>query len=319
MTSCFHVCWRSGREAFVSDWPSLRAADWAPTRDVLRLWAQIVGKIKLAKTPMVNHWWNVTMLVSPSGLTTGSMLDGDRTFEIEFDFIASQLRITVSDGGEHRFALGPMPVAAFYEQIMGALSELGIEAKIFAVPVELPKVIPFAQDTSPREYRPEQARTFWLQLVQANRLFSTFRSPFTGKASVVHFFWGFFDLTVSLYSGREAPLFTGQVPNCPQYILTESYSREEAAVGFSADGGDEGAFYAYAYPEPAGYPAGDLGIPGALYDAGIGRWLLPWEVVRVAEDPDALVMSFLEATFRRQADLAGWDQSLVNGPLTTPA
>jgi hypothetical protein len=303
----------------VSNWPSLRAADWAPTRDALRLWVQIIGKIKLAKTPMVNHWWNVTMLVSPNGLTTGSMPDGNRTLEIEFDFIASQLRITVSDGGEHRFALGPMPVAGFYEQIMRALSELGIEVKIYAVPVELPKVIPFAQDTSPREYRPEQARAFWLQLVQANRLFSTFRSPFTGKASVVHFFWGFFDLTVSLYSGRGAPLFTGQVPNCPQYILTESYSREEAAVGFSADGGDEGAFYAYAYPEPAGYSAGDLGVPGAFYNVDIGRWLLPWEVARVAADPDALIMSFLEATFRRQADLADWDLSLAKGPLTTPA
>jgi hypothetical protein len=303
----------------VSNWPSLRAADWTQTRDALHLWCQIVGKIKLAKTPMVNHWWNVTMLVSPHGLTTGSMLDGDRTFEIEFDFITSQLGISVSDDSERLFSLGPMPVAAFYEQIMRALSELGIEVKIYATPVELPVVVPFAQDTTPREYQPDQARAFWLQLVQANRLFNNFRSPFTGKASVVHFFWGFFDLTVALYSGREAPLFTSHVPNCPDYVLTESFSREEASVGFSADGGDEGAFYAYAYPEPASYSTGDLGVPGAFYNADIGRWLLPWEVARAAEDPDTLVMSFLEATFRRQADLASWDMSLAKGPLTTPA
>jgi hypothetical protein len=303
----------------VSNWPSLRAADWTPTRDALHLWCQIVGKIKLAKTPMVNHWWNVTLQVSPRGLTTGSMLDGDRTFEIEFDLASSQLRISVSDGGEHRFAVRPMPVAAFYEQIMAALGELGVEVKIYATPVELPEVVPFAQDTAPREYRPDQARTFWLQLVHANRLMADFRSRFTGKASSVHFFWGFFDLTFAFYSGREAPLFTGHVPNCPDYILTESFSREEFSIGFSADGGDEGAFYNYAYPEPSGYSSPDLGVPGAVYNAGIGRWLLPWEVARAADDPDALVTSFFEATFNREADLAAWDQSLAKGPLTTPA
>ena len=236
-------------------WPALRVEDWTATRETLHRWTQIVGKIRLAQAPMVNHWWQVTLYVTPRGLTTSSMPAGDRVLEIEFDFCAHQLRITV-DGGEHReIALQPKTVAAFYGEVMDALGSLDLDISIWPVPVEIEHAIPFDQDTEQAGYDAAAAQLFWRRLVQVDRVLSVFRARFAGKVSPVHFIWGAMDMAVTRFSGRLAPRHPGGAPNCGDWVMVEGYSHELASCGFWPGGGEEGAFYAYAYPEPDGYSA----------------------------------------------------------------
>jgi hypothetical protein len=295
----------------VSDWPSLRVEDWTETREALHLWTQVIGKIKLEKTPLVNHWWNVTFAVSPTGLSTGGIPDGEGLFQIDFDLLDSALRIVTLDGARSEVALRPMSVADFYAETLDALARVGIGARIHPVPVELPKVVPFDADHVVRNYDPEQARTFWRQLVQANRLMWEFRAGFIGKASPVHFFWGGFDLAVTRFSGRPAPKHHGGIPNCPDWVMVEAYSHEVSSCGFWPGGGEEGAFYSYAYAEPAGFADETIRPAAAGYSQEFQQFLLPYESVRTADDPDAAVLAFFEDTFAAAARLADWDPSLT--------
>lgn len=298
----------------MGDWPSLRVEDWTETREALHLWSQVVGKVKLAKTPLVNHWWNVTFLAGPRGLTTGAIPDGNRLFQIDFDFIDSELQVVDLDGRRAVVPLRPMSVAGFYTETMEALRSLGISVQIYPVPVELPAVVPFESDRDTRTYRPEQARTFWRQLVQASRVLSDFRARFVGKVSPVHFFWGSFDLAVTRFSGRLAPRHPGGAPNCPDWVMVEGYSHELSSCGFWPGGGEEGAFYAYAYPEPDGFAEAEVRPAHAAYNRELGQFLLPYEFVRTASDPDATLLSFLEDTYAAAAKLGTWDPKLGVAP-----
>jgi hypothetical protein len=298
----------------MSNWPALRVEDWTETRDALHLFTQIVGKIKLSKTPLLNHWWNVTFLVSPRGLTSGAIPHGAGLFQMDFDFIDSQLTITNIDGRRSEVALRPMSVADFYSETLEALADLAIQVEIHGSPNELPVAVPFDQDLRVRDYRPEHARAFWLQLVQAHRVLSQFRAGFVGKASPVHFFWGSFDLAVTRFSGRGAPTHPGGAPNCPAWVMVEGYSQEVSSCGFWPGGGEEGAFYAYAYPEPGGFADQPVRPSAAAYNGEFQQFLLPYEAVRTADNPDATVLAFLQDTYMAAASLAGWDPALAIAP-----
>ncbi|HWI70623.1 MAG TPA: DUF5996 family protein [Baekduia sp.] len=293
-------------------WPALRVEDWTETRDTLHLWTQIVGKIRLARAPMVNHWWQVTFYVTPRGLTTSAMPAGDgRTFEIEFDFCVHELRITVEGGERREIALAPKTVAAFYGEVLAALGELGLDVRIWPVPVEIERAIPFDEDTEHAAYDPVAAQLFWRQLVQADRVMTRFRAGFGGKVSPVHFFWGAMDLAVTRFSGRRAPRHPGGAPNCGDWVMVEGYSHELSSCGFWPGGGEEGAFYAYAYPEPDGFAAAPVTPAEAFYSTDNGQFLLPYEAVRTATDPDATVLGFLQTTYEAAADLGAWDRGAL--------
>ena len=301
----------------------MRVEDWTATRETLLRWTQIVGKIRLAQAPMVNHWWQVTLYVTPRGLTTSSMPAGDRVFEIEFDFCVHQLRITV-EGGEHReLALEPKSVAAFYAEVMDALASLNLDVRIWPVPVEIEDATPFEQDTAHASYDAAAAQLFWRQLVQVDRVLSTFRSRFTGKVSPVHFFWGAMDMAVTRFSGRAAPRHPGGAPNCGDWVMVEGYSRELSSCGFWPGGGEEGAFYSYAYPAPDGFADQPVGPDGAHFSTEFQQFLLPYEVARTAADPDRAVAEFLRTTYEAAANLGQWDRpALEDNPFRwqqTPA
>ena len=296
-------------------WPGLRVQDWTDTRDTLHMWTQIVGKIRLAHAPLVNHWWQVTLYVTPRGLTTSTIPYGTRTFDIEFDFIDHQLRIRTGDGRTRTIRLEAKPVAAFYAELMGELSDLGIETRIRSRPNEVEPAIPFAEDYQHAGYDARAARLFWRQLVQADRVLQQFRSHFSGKVSPVHFFWGSFDLACTRFSGRTAPTHPGGAPNCGDWVMEEGYSHELSSCGFWPGGGDEGAFYAYAYPEPEGFAEYPVGPSEAFYSQDNGQFLLPYEAVRTAPDPDAVLLEFLQTTYVAAAERGAWDRSaLENDP-----
>jgi hypothetical protein len=288
-----------------SPWPRLRVADWTDTRDTLHMWLQIVGKIRMAYAPAVNHWWHVTLHPSARGLTTSAVPYPGGVFEIEFDFIDHRLLLRTSDGGSRTVALAPKPVAVFYRETMAALSELGVKTRIHAVPNEVEHAIPFAFDELHKSYDGAAVRLFWRQLLQAERVLKRFGSSFVGKASPVHFFWGAMDLAYTRFSGREAPPHPGGAPNCPPAVMHEGYSHELASFGFWPGGAEEGAFYSYAYPEPPGYA--DAGA----FDAGLGELLLPYEAVAGASDPDAVLTDFLRSAYAAAADLGDWPAHLT--------
>jgi hypothetical protein len=298
----------------VGDWPSLRVDDWTETRDALHLWTQVIGKVKLAKTPMINHWWNVTFVVTPRGLSSGAVPDGYRLFQMDFDFIDSQLEITDINGRRAAVPLREMSVADFYAQTLEALAELDISVQIHPVPNELPEAVAFDEDRRVRDYQADQARMFWRQLVQAHRVLSEFRATFIGKVSPVHFFWGSFDLAVTRFSGRRAPRHPGGAPNCPDWVMVEGYSHEVSSCGFWPGGGVEGAFYSYAYPEPDGFSKRPIRPADAFYSADFQQFLLPYEAVRTAQDPDATLLAFLNDTYAAAARLADWDPALAVAP-----
>ncbi|MFC9515067.1 DUF5996 family protein [Nocardiaceae bacterium NPDC056970] len=292
-------------------WPALRVDDWQPTRDTLHMWTQIVGKVRMAHTPLVNHWWQVPLYVSARGLTTSAIPYRTRVFEIEFDLSGHQLVIRDSNGAHREFPLQPMPVADFYTRVMRALDELDIETQIQPTPNEVPDAIPFAEDTVHDSYDPAAASLFWKQLIQADRGLHTFRSYFMGKVSPVHFFWGSFDLACTRFSGRTAPPHPGGAPNCGDWVMVEGYSRELSSCGFWPGGGEEGAFYAYAYPEPDGFASHPVEPEQAFYHPEFRQFLLPYEVVRTAADPDATLQRFLQTTYVAAADNGEWDRTAL--------
>lgn len=294
-------------------WPSLRVDDWEDTRDTLHMWAQIVGKVRLAKAPMLNHWWQATTYVTPRGLSTGAVPDGDRAFEMEFDFCVHELVVQVQGGERRAVPLEPKTTAQFYSEVMAALGQLGIEVSIMASPVEVAEAIPFAQDTVHASYHAEAARLFWGQLVQADRLLRQFRSRFTGKVSPVHVFWGALDMAVTRFSGHRAPRHPGGAPNCGDWVMVEGYSHELTSAGFWAGGGGEGNFYSYAYPEPDGYRDHAVEPAAAFFSEDAGQYLLGYQEVRESEDPDATLLAFLESTYDAVADNGdGWDRDALD-------
>lgn len=302
-------------------WPDLTLDRWEPTRDALHMWTQVVGKVRLALEPPVNHWWQVPLYVSARGLTTSLMHGPAGGLEVEFDLLDQVLVVRTTAGQRRTVALTDRSVADFHAEAMAALASVGVEVDILARPVEVPVAVPFAEDTEVRRYDPAAAQRFWLALVEVDRLFRRFRAGFRGKASPVHFFWGAFDLAVTRFSGRPAPLHPGGAPNCADWVMHEAYSHEVSSCGFWPGGSDEGSFYAYAYPEPDGF--GDWPLDdaqGAYYDAALGEFILPYGTVRQAEDPDTLVLTFLQRTYEAAADLASWDRpALESVPSPVPA
>jgi hypothetical protein len=293
-------------------WPPLPLADWQDTYATLHRWTQIVGKLRLAHAPMLNHWWQVPLYVTSRGLTTSLIPYGSRSFQVDFDFIDHRLRIAASDGATSGFDLEPRSVAAFYQQVMQRLAALGLETHIWTMPVEIENPVPFETDTAHAAYDPDAAQRFWRILLQSDRLLAEFRARFIGKASPVHFFWGSFDLAVTRFSGRAAPPHPG-APNISDRITREAYSHEVSSAGFWPGGGPIAypAYYSYAYPAPPGFGDAKLRPGAAFYAKELGEFLLPYDAVRNAADPDAMLRDFLQSTYEAAADLGKWDRAAL--------
>jgi hypothetical protein len=302
----------------VSAWPDL-SPEWAETRDTLHMWLQIVGKVRLALTPYINHWWNVTLYVSERGLTTSLMHAGDRALEIEFDFIEHVLDLRASDGRRRQIALEPKPVAAFYRETIAALDDLGVRVHIRTTPSEVVDAVPFDRDEVHHSYEADAAHRYWLALVRIHDVLTSFRARFVGKNSPVHLFWGAADLCTTRFSGRTAPRHRGGVPNCPDWVQVLAYSHEVSSCGYWPGGAGEGAFYAYAYPEPPGFAEWPVEPDGAAYDAALGEFVLPYTAVRTAGDPEATLTAFLQTTYEGAATLAGWDRDALEADRQPPA
>ncbi len=297
-------------------WPELSYSRWRDTAATLQLWTQIVGKVRLALTPWLNHSWQVPLYVSARGLGTSPIPFGNEVFDIEFDFIQHCLKVRSSCVEERVLVLKPQSVADFYHQVMDLLHEMGISVTIKQRPNEVSDRIPFSKDRTHHAYDANAAHAFWRVLIQADRLFKQFRSGFLGKASPVHFFWGSFDLAVTRFSGRAAPLHPGGVPGLPDPIAQEAYSHEVSSAGFwpGNDAFPAAAFYSYAYPEPPGFRDRTI-TAGAYFDAKLGEFILPYETVRAAEAPDALVLEFLSSTYAAAAESGHWDRAQLECPI----
>ena len=294
-------------------WPELPTAAWRETCATLHLWTQIIGKIRLARAPWLNHSWHVALYVTARGLTTSPIPDGVRTFQIELDFIDHLLRISTSDGATRQLALTGQSVASFYASIMATLAELGIHIAIDEMPNELPEPIRFSQDNQHASYDPDAVQRFFQILVNADRVFKQFRTAFLGKASPVHFFWGSFDLAVTRFSGRRAPRHPGGVPHLPDAVACEAYSHEVSSAGFWPGSGaiDYPAFYSYAYPEPAGFRATRVRPDAAFFSEALGEFILPYDAVRTAPQPDQALLDFLQSTYEAAANAAKWDRDAL--------
>ncbi|HEV2911918.1 MAG TPA: DUF5996 family protein [Pyrinomonadaceae bacterium] len=295
-------------------WPSLPLEAWQATKDTLHMWTQVVGKIRLAQTPLVNHWWNVPLYVTPRGLTTSAMPYEDRTFEIDFDFIDHRLQINCSDGSTTALALVPRSVAAFYREVVEALARLGIEVKIWTMPVEVENPVRFEEDEAHASYDAEYANRFWRILVQADKIFTDFRARFIGKVSPVHFFWGSFDLAVTRFSGRRAPEREGA-----DAITREAYSHEAISHGFWPGGGPVtgAAFYSYTAPEPPGLKETPVRPASAFYSKELSEFLFMYEDVRKAARPATALLEFMQSTYEAGANLAKWDRAALERTVTS--
>jgi hypothetical protein len=294
-------------------WPELPWAAWRDTSETLQLWTQIVGKIRLSRTPWLNHSWHVALYVTTRGLTTSPIPDGLRSFQIDFDFIDHVLRIATSGGEQRKLRLTAQSVAAFYDAMMTTLADLGIDVTIDDMPNELPDPIRFGEDHSHAAYDPDDAHRFWQVLRQTDRVFAQFRTAFLGKSSPVHFFWGSFDLAVTRFSGRRAPRHPGGVPHLPDAVAQEAYSHEVSSAGFWPGGGaiDYPAFYSYAYPAPEGFSTTRVRPDAAFFSEPLGEFILPYEAVRTAADPDKALLDFLQSTYEAAADAAKWDRATL--------
>jgi Family of unknown function (DUF5996) len=301
-------------------WPELPTAQWRETYATLQLWTQIVGKIRLVRSPWLNHSWHVALYVAARGLTTSPIPDGARTFQIDFDFIDHVLRISTSDGQQRQFALTGLSVASFYAAVMAALAELGIHVAIDEMPNELPEPIRFSLDHQHASYDPDAVRRFFQILVSADRVFRQFRTGFLGKASPVHFFWGSFDLAVTRFSGRRAPRHPGGVPHLPDDVACEAYSHEVSSAGFWPGSGaiDYPAFYSYAYPVPAGFSTAPVRPSAAFFSEALGEFVLPYDAVRTAAEPDQALLDFLQSTYDAAANAAKWDRDALECSLGQP-
>ena len=300
-------------------WPELPYAAWKDTRDTLHLWTQAVGKVRLALTPWLNHSWHVALYVTARGLSTSPIPWKNGAFQIDFDFLDHVLWIRTSEGHFRQLMLKPMTVAEFYEDLMIALRELGIAVTINPMPAEIADCVPFDEDTAHAAYDADYAQRFWRVLSSAHEVFSRFRTGFLGKASPVHFFWGSFDLAVTRFSGRGAPRHPGGVPHLPNAVAQEAYSHEVSSAGFWPGGGgspvDYAAFYSYAYPAPEGFAAAKVKPEAALWSKELGEFLLPYDAMRTARDPDAALMEFLVSTYEAAANLAKWDRQALECPM----
>src|SRR5215467_7259254 len=283
-------------------WPELPYAAWKDTCETLHLWTQIVGKIRLAQTPWLNHSWHVALYLTARGLTTSPIPYGGRAFQFDFDFIDHVLWVRTSDGHFRQLMLAPKPVAEFFTELFAALAELGIEIRISTMPSEIADCVPFDQDYKHASYDRDCANRFWRVLLSTHDVLAHFRTGFLGKVSPVHFFWGSFDLAVTRFSGRTAPPHPGGVPHLPDAVAREAYSHEVSSAGFwpGNDAFPQAIFYSYAYPEPPGFRAWRMPA-GAYFEATLGEFLLPYERVRAAADPDAAVLDFLSATYEAAA------------------
>ena len=294
-------------------WPPLPYDAWRDTVATLHLWTQIVGKVRLVQSPWTNHSWHVPLYVTARGLGTSAIPHDTRALSIDFDFVDQVLRVETSDGGVRTLPLRPQSVADFYRTLMATLDALGVPVRIRTMPNEIADAIPFERDDTHKSYDGEAARRFWRALVQIDRVFKAFRARFIGKCSPVHFFWGSFDLAVTRFSGRPAPPHPGGVPNMPDWVAREAYSHEVSSAGFwpGNDAFREAVFYSYAYPEPKGYRDGTVLPPSARFDAGLGEFVLPYEVVRTSDDPDATLTAFLQSTYEAAARAAGWARAAL--------
>ncbi len=294
-------------------WPDLPLSAWSEACDTLQLWTQIAGKVRIATTSLVNHWWNATFLVTARGLAAPAMRYAGGAFDVVFDFAEHRLVIETSNGRGESFALEPMAVAEFYAEFMARLRRLGIDVHIWTMPCEIENAVPFDQDRGHAQYDPVYAQKFAQALLQANRVMNEFRACFVGKASPVHFFWGSFDLAVTRFSGRPAPPPKSVTPNVASWVMAEAYSHEVSSCGFWPGNGGLGyaAFYVYAYPEPAGYGDTRLATAEASYHEDLGQVILPYDAVRLAQNPDALLLGFLQETYEAAAKLAKWDRTAL--------
>jgi hypothetical protein len=293
-------------------WPDLPWRDWEPTISTLHLWVQIVGKVRMALTPPLNHWWHVPLYVTARGLTTSPIPYADRAFQVDFDFVDHRLVIDDGDRGSFTMALEPRSVAWFYREFMAGLRSRGIEVSIRPHPTEVADAIPFDEDERHASYDPDQAHLLWQALVQVDRVLKVFQTGFVGKASPVHLFWGSFDLTTTRFSGVPAPRHPGGIPNIPDAVMEEAESDQNVTVGWwpltEAPGP---AFYAYTYPEPEGFRGAIVRPAEAFFDDRFGEFLLPYDAVRAAADPDSMVLEFLESTYEAGANLGGWDRQAL--------
>ena len=304
-------------------WPALSYARLAPTAETLRLWTQVVGKVAVARSPWLNHSWHLTLRVSARGLMTPLIPAGAISVQLEFDFVDQALVVRCTDGGERRVALAPGTVAGFYAEAMDALGALGAATRIVPWPNEVIDPCRFPDDHERRAYEPEVAWEFWRALVQIERVFARFRTRFIGKNSPIHFFWGSADLASTRFSGRRAPLHPGGIPNLPDVVTQEAYSHEVSSAGFWAGdpGTPEPSFYAYAYPTPEGFGEAKVAPARARFDARLGEFVLPYEAVRTAADPDEALLAFLQTTYDAAAGLAAWDRAALEreeGPVGRP-
>ena len=302
-----------------ASWPRLPLAEWDDTRATLQLWTQIVGKTRLRLAPFQNHWWHCTLYLTARGFGTTAMPVGERTLDIEFDFIAHELVARTDNGRSRALPLVPQTVADFYRRYRAMLRELEAEVRIWPVPQEVPDPIPFAEDRTHAAYDGDAAQRFLRALAQADRLLKQFRAGFWGKCSPVHFWWGGLDLSCTRFSGRPAPPHPGGIPNLADWVTREAYSRECISVGWWPGGGgtpvNEPAFYAYAYPEPPGCPEAVVRpSPAAAYHPVMREWILPYEAVRSAPDPEATVLEFAQSTYETAANLGGWDRAALEHP-----
>ena len=294
-------------------WPELPTASWRETYATLHLWTQIIGKIRLVRSPWLNHSWHVALYVTARGLTTSPIPDGDRSFQIDFDFIDHALRISTSDGAAREFTLAGKSVATFYAAVMADLAALGIPTDIDEIPNELPEPIRFSLDHRHASYDFEAVGRLFQILVNVDSVFKQFRTGFLGKASPVHFFWGSFDLAVTRFSGRRAPRHPGGVPHLSDEVACEAYSHEVSSAGFWPGSGaiDYPAFYSYAYPEPAGFRATRVRPDAAFFSEALGEFILPYDAVRTAAQPDQALLEFLQSTYEAAANSANWDRDAL--------
>ncbi|MBL8659826.1 MAG: hypothetical protein JNM75_08735 [Rhodospirillales bacterium] len=301
-------------------WPDISFAQWRESCEALHLFAQIVGKYRLARAPWMNHSWHATLYVNARGLTTSLVPDRPGGIEIVLDLLDHAVVGAATDGRSARFSLQPMSVADFHARFLALLSELGGTAELHGRPNEVADPVAFRDDRDERPYDRERVTRFFQAAVLADRIFKRFRTAYIGKASPVHLFWGSFDLAVTRFSGRTAPLHPGGVPALPDDVTREAYSHEVSSAGFWPGGGviDEAAFYSYAYPAPAGFGEARVAPDAAFYDAGAGEFLLPYDAVRRADDPEATLMSFLQSTYEAAATLGGWDRPRLECPMGQP-
>lgn len=293
-------------------WPVLPWRDWEPTLSTLHMWTQIVGKVRLALAPPLNHWWQVPLYVSARGLTTSAIPWRDAAFQVDLDFVDHRLQVTDGNPGSFTMALEAKSVARFYRDFMAGLAGRGIDVRISTKPVEVATSIPFEADEQHASYDPQHASAVWRGLLQADRVMNAFQSGFVGKASPVQFFWGGFDLATTRYSGRPAPRHPGGIANCPDWVMEESSSREEISIGWWPLSDRLGpAFFSYAYPAPEALRAASVRPAGAFFDAGLAEFILPYDAVHDAPDPDAAVLEFFQSTYEAGADLGGWDRAAL--------